>query len=398
MAFGDDTLIESVEERVRGSALLNAKVTLAGRVQRDEMPNYYGAADVFVSGSHSEGSGYALIEAMSAGVVPVVTDIPSFRAIVGDDRSRWAPGDAADCARVLLEDVRVRSRRAASRGEGALQSGVELGCDRRPHGRRIRGARAFMKIAIVVPGGLHPSGQEQVVPSWLALFERLAKSHQIHAFALKHLEKPQSYSLRGFTVHDLGRPSAPLGLTRLGPGAGPGARARSARSVRSDPRFLRRSRRPARGARRPPPEDSKRRHLRQRRVRVDCEHQVRLAADGPRPACRHRSVHARDQGARVHELHGRARRVAEDRLDGDPVDVGDITGGDDQVAGQTAPTRHVSDRPGRQPEPRQEPAAADRRAADRSREDRRAARSRRRGHAERRAAEACGGRSASART
>jgi len=71
-----------------------------------------------------------------------------------------------------------------------------------------------MKIAVVVPGGLHPSGQQQVVPSWLALLERLAKSHTIHAFALKHLEKPQTYSLRGFTVHDLGRPSAPLGLTR----------------------------------------------------------------------------------------------------------------------------------------------------------------------------------------
>lgn len=71
-----------------------------------------------------------------------------------------------------------------------------------------------MKIAMVVPGGLHPSGQEQVVPSWLALFERLARSHDIHAFALKHLAKPQSYSLRGFTVHDLGRPSSPIGLTR----------------------------------------------------------------------------------------------------------------------------------------------------------------------------------------
>ncbi len=71
-----------------------------------------------------------------------------------------------------------------------------------------------MKIAIVVPGGLHPGGQEQVVPSWLALFERLATSHQIHAFVLKHLPAPQSYSLRGFTVHDLGRPSAALGLTR----------------------------------------------------------------------------------------------------------------------------------------------------------------------------------------
>ncbi len=71
-----------------------------------------------------------------------------------------------------------------------------------------------MRIAVVVPGGLHPSGTEQVVPSWLALFERLAKSHEIHAFALKHLPEAQDYSLRGFTVHDLGRPSAPAGLTR----------------------------------------------------------------------------------------------------------------------------------------------------------------------------------------
>ena len=103
MVFGDDTMIESVDERVRGSALLASRVTLAGRVHHDEMPNYYGAADVFVSGSHSEGSGYALIEAMSAGVVPVVTNIPSFRAIVGDERARWAPGDAEDFARVLLQ-------------------------------------------------------------------------------------------------------------------------------------------------------------------------------------------------------------------------------------------------------------------------------------------------------
>jgi glycosyltransferase involved in cell wall biosynthesis len=71
-----------------------------------------------------------------------------------------------------------------------------------------------MKLAVVVPGGLHPSGIEQVVPSWLALFERLAESHDVHAFALKHLPVPQDYLLRRFTVHDLGRPSAPVGLTR----------------------------------------------------------------------------------------------------------------------------------------------------------------------------------------
>jgi glycosyltransferase involved in cell wall biosynthesis len=71
-----------------------------------------------------------------------------------------------------------------------------------------------MKIAIVVPGGLHPSGTREIVPAWLALFERLAESHEIHAFALKHLHEPTTYSLRGFTVHDLGRPSLPFGLTR----------------------------------------------------------------------------------------------------------------------------------------------------------------------------------------
>jgi glycosyltransferase involved in cell wall biosynthesis len=82
--------------------LLADKVTLIGRVHHDEMPNYYGAADVFVSGSHSEGSGYALIEAMSKGVVPIVTNIPSFRAISGETGARWTPGDAEHFAHVLV--------------------------------------------------------------------------------------------------------------------------------------------------------------------------------------------------------------------------------------------------------------------------------------------------------
>jgi glycosyltransferase involved in cell wall biosynthesis len=103
MVFGDDTLVHTVDERIRASTMLASKVTLAGRVSHDEIPNYYAAADVFVSGSHHEGSGYALIEAMSAGLVPVVTDIPSFRAIAGEVCERWTPGDPADLARVLLK-------------------------------------------------------------------------------------------------------------------------------------------------------------------------------------------------------------------------------------------------------------------------------------------------------
>ena len=41
------------------------------------------AADLFVLGSHREGSGYSLIEALACGLPPVVTDIQSFRSLTG---------------------------------------------------------------------------------------------------------------------------------------------------------------------------------------------------------------------------------------------------------------------------------------------------------------------------
>jgi glycosyltransferase involved in cell wall biosynthesis len=39
MVFGDDTLIDAVDQRVRGSAALRDRVVLAGRVAREELPN-----------------------------------------------------------------------------------------------------------------------------------------------------------------------------------------------------------------------------------------------------------------------------------------------------------------------------------------------------------------------
>ena len=124
MVFGDDTLLPEVEERVRASGILGSKVILMGRVSRAEMPNLYGAADVFVSGSHSEGSGYALIEAMAAGVIPVVTNIPSFRAIAGDCGLRWEPGETRQLAdamqRVLASDLPAARQQARARFEHAL--------------------------------------------------------------------------------------------------------------------------------------------------------------------------------------------------------------------------------------------------------------------------------------
>lgn len=101
LVFGSNDLLDEVNARLRASPVLREHVTLAGHVPHEEMPNYYSAADVFISGSHAEGSGYALIEALAAGVVPVVTDIPPFRVIAGDCGARWQAGDAAACATAL---------------------------------------------------------------------------------------------------------------------------------------------------------------------------------------------------------------------------------------------------------------------------------------------------------
>ncbi len=47
---------------------------------------YYNSADYFVLGSHYEGSGFSLVEAMSCGVIPIVTDIPSFRMMTNNGK------------------------------------------------------------------------------------------------------------------------------------------------------------------------------------------------------------------------------------------------------------------------------------------------------------------------
>jgi glycosyltransferase involved in cell wall biosynthesis len=72
-----------------------------------------------------------------------------------------------------------------------------------------------MRVAVVMTGGLHPSGREQIIPGYLTLFSTMARRHEIHAFTLRHLAAPTTYSLDGIVVHDLGSPAAPLGFGRV---------------------------------------------------------------------------------------------------------------------------------------------------------------------------------------
>lgn len=109
MIHGEAPLEDAVAQRIASSTTLRERVTRVGAVPHDRIGAWFSAADIFVSGSHHEGSGYSLIEAMACGVIPCVTSIPSFRALTGGCGALWTVGDADACAAALV-DLAARDR------------------------------------------------------------------------------------------------------------------------------------------------------------------------------------------------------------------------------------------------------------------------------------------------
>jgi glycosyltransferase involved in cell wall biosynthesis len=93
--FGAAPLLRNVQSRIATDPNLRDRVHLLGRVPHDRIEQLMRAADLFVLGSHREGSGYSLIEALACGLPPVVTDIPSFSSLTGAGAigKLWPCGD-----------------------------------------------------------------------------------------------------------------------------------------------------------------------------------------------------------------------------------------------------------------------------------------------------------------
>jgi glycosyltransferase involved in cell wall biosynthesis len=106
--FGSAPLQNEVSRRISADPLLAPRVHLLGRVPHATIESLMRAADFFVLGSHREGSGYSVLEALACGLPPVVTDIPSFHALTGRGAigKLWPCGDADGLCASLLEIVR----------------------------------------------------------------------------------------------------------------------------------------------------------------------------------------------------------------------------------------------------------------------------------------------------
>ena len=122
--FGVAPLLREVQKRIDRDPRLRERVELLGRVPHERIEQLMRAADLFVLGSHREGSGYSLIEALACGLPPVVTDIPSFRALTGSGSAgRLWP---CDDARALSQALRA----IAADADASLRESVRAHFDR----------------------------------------------------------------------------------------------------------------------------------------------------------------------------------------------------------------------------------------------------------------------------
>ncbi len=108
MVYDEEILLAKVKLWLKQNPYEASRITLLGKIEHAELENIFNSAQLFLSGSHHEGSGYAVIEALSCGVVPVLSDIPSFRVLTDHGRfgRLWRTGCSESLTEKILESYR----------------------------------------------------------------------------------------------------------------------------------------------------------------------------------------------------------------------------------------------------------------------------------------------------
>jgi glycosyltransferase involved in cell wall biosynthesis len=96
MIYAEDILLPQIKAILGADTGLKKAVHLIGKVQHGELAYWFSAADFYISASHKEACGYALLEAMACGCIPIVSNIPPYSKLTkeGEYGLLWEKGNA----------------------------------------------------------------------------------------------------------------------------------------------------------------------------------------------------------------------------------------------------------------------------------------------------------------
>jgi L-malate glycosyltransferase len=101
---GSGSQAELIRGILRDGGVLD-KVHMPGQISFRELPEYYRAADVYLSASHTDGSSVSLMEGLACGLPAIVSDIPGNLEWVstGDQGWTFPDGDTARLVEMILK-------------------------------------------------------------------------------------------------------------------------------------------------------------------------------------------------------------------------------------------------------------------------------------------------------
>jgi L-malate glycosyltransferase len=100
--LGDGSLAPEIHKFIRDRNLGDV-IKMPGIVNHEELPEYFHAADIYISCSISDGSSISLLEAMATGLPPIVTRIPGNIQWIQNRENGWLipPGEPEAVAQTI---------------------------------------------------------------------------------------------------------------------------------------------------------------------------------------------------------------------------------------------------------------------------------------------------------